>query len=87
MYQCALQTYRFSRLFVVLIVISITCQEPIPYSQFLRLRRLCCDDSDFSRKLEEMCQFFEKRDYHVFVVKAGHHRAQQFGRQSALGYE
>ena len=28
-----------------------------------------------------MCQFFEKR---VSVVKAGHHRAQQFDRQSAL---
>ena len=33
----------------------------IPYSQFLRLRRLCSDDSDFSSKSEEMCQFFEKR--------------------------
>ena len=33
----------------------------IPYSQFLRLRRLCSDDSDFSNKSKEMCQFFEKR--------------------------
>ena len=31
----------------------------IPYSQFLRLRRLCNDDSDFSSKSKEMCQFFE----------------------------
>ena len=54
----------------------------IPYSQFLRLRRLCSDDSDFSSKSEEMCQFFEKRGYPVPVVKAGHHRAQQFDRQS-----
>ena len=23
-----------------------------------------------------MCQFFEKRGYHVSVVQAGHHRAQ-----------
>ena len=50
----------------------------------LRLRRLCSDDSDFSRKSEEMCQFFEKRGYPVSVVKAGHHRAQQFDRQSSL---
>ena len=56
----------------------------IPYSQFLRLRRLCSDDSDFSSKSEEMCQFFEKRGYPVSEVKAGHHRAQQFDRQSAL---
>ena len=29
-----------------------------------------------------MCQFFEKHGYPVSVVKAGHHRAQQFDRQS-----
>ena len=56
----------------------------IPYSQFLRLRRLCSDDSDFSSKSEEMCQFFEKRGYPVSVAKAGHHRAQQFDRESSL---
>ena len=56
----------------------------IPYSQFLRLRRLCSDDSNFSSKSEEMCLFFEKRGYPVSVVKAGHHRAQQFDRQSSL---
>ena len=33
----------------------------IPYSQFLRLRRLCSEDSDFSFKSEEMCNFFDKR--------------------------
>ena len=33
----------------------------IPYSQFLRLRRLCSDDTDFSEKAEEMCQFFKTR--------------------------
>ena len=32
----------------------------IPYSKFLRLRRLCSDDSDFSNKSKEMCQFFLK---------------------------
>ena len=31
-----------------------------------------------------MCQFFEKCGYPVSVVKAGHHRAQQFDRQSSL---
>ena len=55
----------------------------IPYSQFLRLRRLCSDDSDVSSKSEDMCQFLEKRGYPVSVVKAGNHRAKQFDRQSA----
>ena len=35
----------------------------IPYSQFLRRRRLCSDDTDFSEKAEEMCQFFKTRGY------------------------
>ena len=56
----------------------------IPFSQFLRLRRLCSDDSDFSEKSEAMCQFFDKRGYPVSVVQAGHHCAQQIDRQSAL---
>ena len=56
----------------------------IPYSQFLRLRRLCNDDSDFSNKSQEMCQFFEKRGYPSSVVQAAHRRAQQIDRQSAL---
>ena len=56
----------------------------IPYSQFLRLRRLCSDDSDFSLKSEEMCEFFGKRGYPASVVEASHHRAQQIDRQSAL---
>ena len=41
----------------------------IPYSQFLRLRRLCSEDSDFSLKSEEMCEFFDKRGYLASVVK------------------
>ena len=56
----------------------------IPYSQLLRLRRLCSEDSDFSLKSEEMCHFFDKRGYPASVVQAGHHRAQQIDRQSAL---
>ena len=56
----------------------------IPYSQFLRLCRLCSEDSDFSLKSEEMCEFFDKRGYPASVVEAGHHHAQQIDRQSAL---
>ena len=56
----------------------------IPYSQLLRLCRLCSEDSDFSLKSEEMCHFFYKRGYPASVVQAGHHRAQQIDRQSAL---
>ena len=56
----------------------------IPYSQFLILRRLCSNDSDFSNKSQEMCQLFKKRGYHASVIQTAHHRAQQTNRQSAL---
>ena len=56
----------------------------IPFSKFLRLRRLFSDDTDFSEKSEAMCQFFDKCGYPVSVVQAGYHRAQQIDRQSAL---
>ena len=49
-----------------------------------RFNNLCSDDSDFSLKSEEMCNFFNKRGYAASVVEAGHHRAQQIDRQSAL---
>ena len=46
----------------------------IPFSQFLRLRCLCSEDSHFSHKSESMCQFFEKRGYPASIIQAGHHR-------------
>ena len=59
-------------------------KKSVPFSQFLRLHRLRSDDSDFSEKSDTMCQFFDKRGYPVSVVQAGHHRAQQIDRKSAL---
>ena len=59
-------------------------ENSISYSQLLSLCRLCSEDSDFSLKSEEMCHFFNKRGYPASVVEAGHHRAQQIDRQSAL---
>ena len=56
----------------------------IPYSQFLRLQRLCNDDTDFSNKSQEMGQFFEKCGYPASVIQTADHRAQQTDRQSAL---
>ena len=55
----------------------------IPCSQFLRLRRLCSDDTDFSEKAEEMCQFFKTRGYPDLVLHNSKHRAQSVHPQSA----
>ena len=45
---------------------------------------ICSEYSDFSLKSEEMCEFFDKRGLPASVVEAGHHRAEQIDRQSAL---
>ena len=39
------------------------CTCAIPYSQFLRLRRLCSNDDDFMRRSNEMLTFFSLRGY------------------------
>ena len=36
------------------------CKNSIPYSQFLRLRRICSEDNDFENKSIEMASFFPK---------------------------
>ena len=56
----------------------------IPFSQFLRLRRLCSDDTDFNNKCEEMCQFFKKRGYPDSAETTGKHPAQEIDRETAL---
>ena len=38
-------------------------KKSIPFSQFLRLRRLCLDDADFEEKAEEMANFFLQGRY------------------------
>ena len=64
------------------LVVKLKCA--IPFSQFLRSRRLCSDDIDFNTKCEEMCQFFKKRGYHDSAVTTGKHRAQEIDRETAL---
>ena len=48
--------------------LTILTMSKLPFSQFLGLRRLCSDDSDFSNKSEEMYQLLKKRGYPDSVV-------------------
>ena len=43
-------------------------KQSIPYSQCLRLRRLCSDDKDFEIKSLEMRTFFVERAYPTHVL-------------------
>ena len=55
----------------------------IPFSQFLRLRRLCSDGLDFSNKSEEMLQFLKNRGYLDSVVKTDQTTNQQSAPQTS----
>ena len=39
------------------------CKQAIPYSQFLRFRRICSDNDDFAARATEMKAFFQARGY------------------------
>ena len=60
------------------------CKRVIPYSQFLRLRRLCSDDDDFMLKSREMMEFFTQRGYPLTSLEQYLRRVTTIGRPNAL---
>ena len=56
----------------------------IPYSQFLRLRRLCSDEDDFRTKSNQMTHFFLARHYPQSLVHKAHHKALSVPRTESL---
>ena len=59
-------------------------KDSIPYSQFLRLRRLCSEDSDFNSKCDEMSNFFSERGYPDSILSKALNRVQNVNRESTL---
>ena len=57
------------------------CKNGIPYSQFLRLRRLCSKDDDFLQKCQEMSTFFESRGYSSDLLQNARERVSSVTRQ------
>ena len=60
-----------------------TCKS-IPFSQFLRLRRLCSDPLDFEEKASEMSQFFLTRNYPADIVTSALAKAKLISRPQSL---
>ena len=56
----------------------------IPFSQFLRLRRLCSEPVDFEDKAEEMKGFFLARDYPAQVLESALAKVKLISRSTAL---
>ena len=56
----------------------------IPFSQFLRLRRLCSEDEDFHTKSLEMRDFFVQRGYPTSLLDTAFSKASQIPRSETL---
>ena len=59
-------------------------KDGIPFSQFLRLRRLCSSDADFELRAGEMSNFFVGQGYDKHCVARGLQRARAIPRCNAL---
>ena len=63
------------------------CVMNIPYSQMLRLRRLCSNEEVFEKRIDEMSNQFKARGYsHTCITKAAD-RARRQQRTAALRYK
>jgi len=60
------------------------CKNSIPYSQFLRLRRICSEGNDFENKSKEMAGFFRNRDYPSNVIQRAQERVPAIPRNALI---
>ena len=46
------------------------CKNSIPYSQFLRLRRICSDEDDFVEKSKQLAFYYHQADYPISLIQS-----------------
>ena len=63
------------------------CKKRIPYSQALRLNRICLDPSSFDRKYNDLAKWLVERGYSEREVRKQILRARGFSRDSLLDRE
>ena len=56
----------------------------LPYSQLLRLRRICSNQADFLDKAQEMASFFERCGYSAQTLKHDLEKTKHFSQSDAL---
>ena len=61
-----------------------SCKNAIPYSQFLRLRRICSDDDDFVVQSKILALSFHKANYPDHIIQAAFDRAFEHDRNALL---
>ena len=60
------------------------CKESIPYSQYLRVRRICSRLCDFDRHMKEMTTHFIRRGYPIDLLEDAALRARRLDRTKLL---
>ena len=60
------------------------CKDAIPYSQLLRLKRMCSDENDYKIKSNVMRSLFLHRDYPPAVVDCALQRVNAISREAAM---
>ena len=63
------------------------CKSNIPYSQFLRIRRICSLDTDFNMHCNEMAQQFRDRSYPEKHIQKALNRIKKIPRSHTLQYK
>ena len=58
----------------------------IPYSLFIRLRKLCSTPAAFSTRCDELCQQLKLRGYHQNVISDARRKAENIPRSESLQY-
>ena len=61
-----------------------SCKSSIPYSQFLRLRKICSENDDFESEANKMETFFAARGYPNDLIRRGRERASIKSRAELL---
>ena len=60
------------------------CKDSIPYSQFLRIRRICSRLQDFDKHVVQFAQFFRQRGYPLSLIEEAAIKARRLDRDLLL---
>ena len=62
------------------------CKNSIPFSQFMRLRRICSTDTKFDIQAKQITKHFKRRGYPKKIIREALTKAKSVDRKDALTY-
>jgi hypothetical protein len=60
------------------------CKDSLPYSQLLRVRRICSHITDFDKNATMMCRHFLRRNYPINIIEEALIKVRRLDRQELL---